>query len=301
VAGNAYLHPLYASSLSEFGEPLKLPRCGGWLLRRQIPGVDATDATGCYPLFACQDWSRLGEDVEGLEELVSLVLVTDTFGDFDLAEVRHHFDDVRVFKSHYVIDLTAPFEQTVSRHHRYYARRALRKLEIERYPRPAELLDEWTALYGLFAERKGLRGIQAFSRAAFAMQLEIPGAVVLGARLGSEIVGAYWYYVDGPVAYAHLGGFAPEAYSVNASYGLMWRAIELLADLGVRWLDIGGAPGMAEQADDGLVWFKKGWTTHTRPAYLATRVLDRRRYEELSRGAGATNGYFPAYRAAALT
>jgi hypothetical protein len=58
---------------------------------------------------------------------------------------------------------------------------------------------------------------------------------------------------------------------------------------------------VAEQPDDGLRRFKKGWSTHTRQTYLATRVLDRRRYEELSRGAGDANGYFPAYRAMAPT
>lgn len=299
--GNAYAHPLYASSLSEFGQPLKLPRCGGWLLRRQIPEADATDATGCYPLFACRDWSRFGEDIERLEDLVSVVLVTDPFGDFDLEDLGRHFDDVRVFKPHYVIDLTAPVERIASGHHRYYARRALRELEIERPARPADLLDEWTALYGVLVERKGLRGIQAFSRDAFAMQLELPGTVMLVARLGGELVGADWYYVNGPVAYGHLAAFTPEGYRVNASYALQWRAIELLAELGVRWLDIGGAPGVAEQSDDGLRRFKKGWSTHTRPTYLATRVLDRRRYDELLRGAGGANGYFPAYRAMELT
>jgi hypothetical protein len=299
--GNAYAHPLYASSLSEFGEPLKLPRCEGWLLRRQIPGADATDATGCYPLFACRDWSRLGEEVERLGDLVSLVLVTDPFGDFDLEDLRRDFDDVRVFKPHYVIDLTVPVERIANRHHRYYARRALRDLEIERQPRPADLLDGWTELYGVLVERKGLRGIHAFSRDVFAMQLEVPGAILLVARLAGELVGADWYYVNGPVAYRHLAASSPEGYQVNASYALQWRAIELLAELGVRWLDIGGAPGVAEQPDDGLLRFKKGWSTHTHPTYLATRVLDRGRYEELSRDAGGANGYFPAYRAMELT
>ena len=299
--GNAYVHPLYASSLSEFGQPLNLTRCGGWLLRREIPGADATDATGCYPLFACQDWSRLGEDVERLEELVSLVLVTDPFGDFDREDLEPHFDDVRFFKAHFAIDLAQPVERVASRHHRYYARRALREVEIEQQPRPADLLDEWTALYGVLVERKGLRGIQAFSRDAFAMQLEVPGAVVLMASLRGELVGADWYYVNGPVAYRHLAASSPEGYRVSASYALQWRAIELLAELGVRWLDIGGAPGLSDQPDDGLRQFKKGWSTHTLPTYLATRVLDRRRYEELSHGAGRTNGYFPAYRAMELT
>jgi hypothetical protein len=115
------------------------------------------------------------------------------------------------------------------------------------------------------------------------------------------LVGADWYYVNGTVAYGHLAAFAPEGYRVNASYALQWRAIELLAELGVRWLDIGGAPGVAEQPDDGLRQFKKGWSTQTLPTYLATRVLDRRRYDELSHAAGGANGYFPAYRAMEVT
>jgi len=302
--GNAYLHPQYARSLSAFGEPLKLPRCGGWLLRREIPGADATDAAGCYPLFACRDWSSLGEDVDALDALegvVSVVLVTDPFGGFTREELEPHFDDVRFFKPHFVIDLTEPVERVASRHHRYYARRALRELEIEEQLRPVDILDEWTGLYAVLVERKGLRGIQAFSRDAFATQLRIPGAVMLVARLDGELVGADWYYVNGSVAYRHLAASSPEGYRVSASYALLWRAIELLAKLGVRWLDIGGAPGLSEQPDDGLRQFKKGWSTDTRPTYLATRVLDHRRYEELSRRAGGTNGYFPAYRAMELT
>jgi hypothetical protein len=298
--GNAYLHPQYAGSLSEFGRPLKLPRCGGWLLRREIPGADATDATGCYPLFACRDWSRLGEDVDALEGMVSIVLVTDPFGRFDREDLVPHFDDVRTFKSHFVVDLARPVEQVASRHHRYYARRALRELDIERQARPGDLLDEWTSLYDVLVERKGLRGIQAFSREAFAKQLALPGAVMLVARLKGEVVGADWYYVDGQVAYGHLAAFAAEGYRANASYALQWRAIELLAALGVRWLDLGGAPGVAEKPDDGLRRFKHGWSTHTLPTYLATRALDRRLYDELSHETGGANGYFPAYRAKEL-
>jgi len=34
-----YLHPLYAQSFTNIGEPLFLPRCKGWLIKRQIPGT----------------------------------------------------------------------------------------------------------------------------------------------------------------------------------------------------------------------------------------------------------------------
>src|SRR5438093_1510186 len=71
-----YMHPRYARSHQEFGSPRELPRCRGWVLERPIPGFAYTDAMGCYPLFACQDWSQLHLDVEDLRnKLVSLVLV----------------------------------------------------------------------------------------------------------------------------------------------------------------------------------------------------------------------------------
>jgi hypothetical protein len=44
---------------------------------------------GCYPLFACQEWSQLNADLEGVAgELVSLALVTDPFGEYDLTDLR---------------------------------------------------------------------------------------------------------------------------------------------------------------------------------------------------------------------
>jgi hypothetical protein len=75
-----YTDPRYALSLQEFGEPLELPRCGGWILVRSIPGTPYKDAMSCYPLFACRDWTKLHEDLEQVgEDLVSLTLVNDPF------------------------------------------------------------------------------------------------------------------------------------------------------------------------------------------------------------------------------
>ncbi len=38
AAMTGYAAPLYAQSLAEFGQPLELSRCGGWLLERPVPG-----------------------------------------------------------------------------------------------------------------------------------------------------------------------------------------------------------------------------------------------------------------------
>ena len=66
-----YLHPMYAQSLIEYGTPLELPFSKGWILKRSIPGTNQFDGMGCYPIFACQDWSafhwspiRLGDIIK---------------------------------------------------------------------------------------------------------------------------------------------------------------------------------------------------------------------------------------------
>src|SRR5262249_23826555 len=92
VAG--YLHPAYAASFLDWGQPLLLPRSGGWLLARSVPGTEDRDAIGCYPIFACPKWEALEADIASLEDgLVAVSLVTDPFGDFDPAMLRRAFPD----------------------------------------------------------------------------------------------------------------------------------------------------------------------------------------------------------------
>src|SRR5213080_2643166 len=100
-----YGNAAYAASLSEFGKPRHLPRCNGWLLERPILGCDSKDAMGCYPLFVCGDWSKLGADLVNIgEDLICLSLVTDPFGEFDVTALRDCFSDVMIpFKEHFVV------------------------------------------------------------------------------------------------------------------------------------------------------------------------------------------------------
>ena len=68
MAKQGYLHDEYAQSLQEFGSPYLLSGCQGWILQRGIPKTPYQDAMGCYPLFACQDWSRLPDSLKILEK-----------------------------------------------------------------------------------------------------------------------------------------------------------------------------------------------------------------------------------------
>ena len=178
-----YLHPDYAQSLVEFGTPRLLSRCYGWILERQIPEFPCHDAMGCYPLFTCQDWSLLYTDLESIgNDLISLALVTDPFGDYDSAYLQHCFKDVVVpFKEHYIVDLQRPLNEMGGKRRRKHARQALKKIRVEACQQPAQFGETWSSLYANLIERHQIIGIRAFSKAGFARQLSIPGTVVLQA------------------------------------------------------------------------------------------------------------------------
>ncbi|HZN04818.1 MAG TPA: GNAT family N-acetyltransferase [Candidatus Polarisedimenticolia bacterium] len=294
----AYAHPGYAASLSEFGTPRALPGSGGFLLERAIPGTSDRDAMGCYPLFSCLDWSRLGDDLAALEgTLVSVAAVVDPFGLDDEERLRACFRDrVVPFKEHFIADLDRHDLASLSRHHRYYARRALARSDVEVCVDPPQHLDEWLALYATLCARHDLRGIQAFSRTAFEQQLRVPGIVLLRARSDGETIGAHLWYVQGEVAYSHLAAASPRGYEAMVFYALYWRACEHFRGR-VRVVDFGAGAGLAAGADDGLTRFKRGWANGTRMAYFCGRILDRERYAKILAGGRAEERYFPAYRA----
>jgi len=289
-----YMHPLYAESLAEFGIPRLLPRSGGWILVRQIQGSSHSDAMGPYPLFACVDWSQLHSDLENLENLVSLSLVADPFGGYDLAYLRRCFDVVIPFKEHFVIDVSQPVDRIVSKSHRATARRALRKVNVEWCPDPTLFLDEWMGLFAFLVKRHKITGIRAFTRTAFAKQLRTPGMVLFRAVSGGITVGLDSWYVQGQVAYGHLAAYSPLGYELSVSYALKWYIIHYFADK-VRWIDLAGGAGVGTSAEDGLTKFKRGWATGTRPVYICGRILDHQKYSELVKGIPPSD-YFPAYR-----
>jgi hypothetical protein len=299
---SGYASRQYAQALADWGVPRHLPRCDGWLLERPIAGTDGwRDAMGPYPLFACRDWSSLEEDLLELRDLVSVTLVTEPFAEASEIGLRKTFDHVAVFKPHLVVELGPAWSSSVSKHHRYEARRALRSLAVERVVNPVEHLDEWDSLYASLAARHGLTGLKRFSRGSFAAQLKVPGIVMFVAREGKAVVGAHLWYLNGETGYSHLQAASERGYELCAAYALYWTAFqELQGDVEV--VDIGAGAGTGG-ADTGLDRFKLGWTDAPPiPVHLCGRTIDGRRYASLVDGGtdGATR-YFPAYRARELT
>lgn len=292
-----YADSLYAASLAEFGTVRELPLCKGWLLERSIGALPDRDGTGCYPLFSCRDWSRLGEDIVAVgEDLLTVALVPDPMGGASRAHLEGCFDFVRPFKDHYVTALKNPIDGIASAHHRRYARRALRDLDIERCETPVVYLDEWNELYDQLRETHRLSGIRAFSRAAFHQQLLIPGLVMFRASRHGRTAGLHLWLQQADVAYGHLGVTNDLGYRYAAAYGLYWFALEWFSTR-VAWLHLGGSAGVGRAERDGLAAFKHGWATETRTAYLCGRCFDAERYVEITKARGLEPGnFFPAYR-----
>lgn len=294
-----YHHPSYCAALREFGTPTALVRSGGWVLRRPIPGSRDLDATGCYPLFSCSNWPGLEEDLDAISsELVCVVLIADPFGAHDLALLRSLFPDlVRPFKEHYVADLNQPRASLGSAHHRYYARWSSRRVRVAPENRPGDRLEEWTALYAELVRRRSVRGIARFSPGSFESQLRVPGLTMFRAVELGVPVGAQLWLTNGPVAYSHLMALSDRGYRTRAAYALIDAALTHFSGR-VRWLDLGGAAGLSDRAEDGLAFFKKGWATETRTAYLCGRIFDHDRYAALVKQTGTQgSNFFPAYRA----
>jgi len=293
-----YLHPLYLESLSEWGSPRKLPRSGGWILERQIPESSYRDAMGCYPMFFCQDWSQLYVDLEEIgDELVSLALVTDPFGDYDEAYLKRCFKDVVIpFKKHYIVNLNFPINEIGNARHRKHARRALKAVQVQVCEDPIQFIETWSKLYEQLIVRHNIEGIRAFSKTAFAKQLSIPGTIMLQAVYQGVTVGAQLYFMQGEVVHCHLGASSQAGYEVGASYALDWFSIEYFATK-ARWLDLGGGVGIASEGMDGLSQYKQGWSTDTRTIFFCGRIFSLAKFSAIMEAKHlAANDYFPAYR-----
>lgn len=296
MLGKGFHDPLYAAGFAEFGTLCELPNAEGWLLKRMIRDTGLIDAVGLYPLFSCGNWQALENDLEAVGAgLVSVTAVCDPFGDYDDSLLERCFDFAKPYKDHFVADLDLPLEQLVSRSYRSSARWSLRRIQTEMCERPIDYLDEWVDLYDLAIKRHDIRGMRAFSRAAFEMQLQAPGLVMCRASREGRTVGLSVALISGEVAHGHLVSVNEEGYAMRASSAIMWTLMEHLKGR-IRWLNLGGVPDAEQDKTNGLEKFKLGWSSERRCSYLCGRIFDHTAYEQLSESQNRS-AFFPIYRA----
>lgn len=293
-----YRGPAYPHALVHVGRPVPLERSRGWCLLRSIEGTDACDASGPYPFTVCEDWSRVAEDVAALSTTaVSLTLVTDPLADVSQPALAAAFPDLCIpYKRHYV---ARPGTEPADDHHRRNVRAGLRNTVVDVEDEAEGWLPDWLRLYDHLVERHAIEGVARFSAESFARQFRVPGMLVARATVAGDVVGMTLWAVDGARAYYHLGAYDDRGYRARASYAMFSRVFDMLAARGVREIGLGAGAG-AQASSAGLERFKRGWAAETRQVYLCGRILDPAAYDAAcrSRGRLATEGFFPAYRAA---
>jgi hypothetical protein len=290
-----YGHPSYIQSLSEFGTPIELPSAAAWLLVRAVPGSDQADAIGAYPFFVCADYGQLGAELSRLTDLVSVGVVPDPFSVGATSALSAAFGHVIPFKTQYIADLEIAFSRYVHRHHRRYASRGLANFDIERAATPGSHGAEWAQMYQNLIVRHRISGLRAFSPYALGKQLEVPGCRYFRAVRDGVVQGALVCYIDRGVAYAHLISTTATGQELFAQYALYWAAIEHCRDH-ARWFALGSVPGVSDDGNGGLSFFKAGWATATCQGYFCGHASDPERYEALCAISGRAGAGFPAYR-----
>ncbi|MDF7826772.1 GNAT family N-acetyltransferase [Pontiellaceae bacterium B12227] len=294
---DGYASGAYAESLSEFGELIQLPRSGGYLLKRRIAGTTDYDVMGSYPLFCCQDWDGVPDDLDELpEDIVSVSLVADPYGSYTLDSLRKSFDVVNPFKEHFIVDLSRPIEEIGSRGHVKQARKALKKVRVEVCKDPAGFSRDWNKLYNQLRLRHKISGIRAFSERAFVQQLSMPEVVVHQAFFEGEVIGAQIFYIQDDVVHCHLGAVNDIGYKMAAFYALDLYSFQFFSGA-ARKLDLGGGVGFSGTGEDGLSRYKRGWSSETKPVTFCGRITNPSRYAELTAARQLKDThYFPAYR-----
>ena len=296
-----YGHPLYAASFRNNTQAVELEQSGGWILKRKINASGQSDASGCYPLFCCRDWSVIKHDLKKLEGgILTLAVVTDPFGDYIPQDLQKTFNHTATpYKAHFVIDLSQDPETYINRHHQRNIRKAQKSIQVETCEQPEQHAKTWVQLYAQLVHRHDIRGPAAFSPQTLTAQLAVPGIYMFRAMEGQTIIGMMLWYIRGGVAYYHLAAYTERGYELKASFALFDNAIKYFSALGLHWINLGAGAGIRGDAADGLTRFKKGWSTGTRMAYFCGHVFDQDKYSALLQERGIKESdFFPAYRGA---
>lgn len=288
----------YARTLAHAGDPWPVAAWGTSVLLRPIPNAPgALDAMGPYPVCSLVSGADIPAGLAALRSAraVSVVLVADPLAGVGPAALSRHFPLCRPFKTHYLVDRDAG-PVTLSKHHRDRIRRGERWAAARLVPFEQPVWrDTWCRLYAELIARHALTGVHAFPAAAFdTLAVLPPGTLVAFAAEtpDGDVLAMQLWIRCGDRAYSHLTATSQAGYRVGATYVVYATAIKHFADC--RVLDLGGGAGTADDLEDTLATFKRGFANASTVAHLCGAVLDDAAYRRLAHG--CETAYFPAYR-----
>lgn len=294
------LHPYatlaYARTLAHVGRPIYVPAWQSHVIARDWKS-GAVDAIGPYPLACLAYDSDVASGLDQLRNagLISIILVVDGLFGPSIDQLRQVFTFSRPFKTHYLVDAAAG-AYSPSKHHRYEIRRAARRDVRVRVVPFLDILDPWTGLYDELISHHHITGVQCFSRESFEALAHCEGVSAVAAYVGTELLSCHVWIQHNGYVWSHLAASTALGYATGAAYAVYDHSIRNFAG---NLVNLGGAAGIGDAADDGLARFKAGFANRTQVSYLLGSVLDPSAYERLcaERGSIRADDYFPAYRA----
>ena len=287
----------YARSLSYLGPAIYLAASQSWLIRRPIPNTPYFDAMGCYPLWCCDQWSKLDEDLSQLNDIVSVVGIASPLASHTVLK-KVFSDCCKVYKNAYLANAHTAWIETVTAHHRRNIKRAYQHCHVDIVDALAHV-DTWMLLYRHLIKRHQINGVARFTKAAFIQQLRLPGLTAMAAYVNREIVGMVLWIRHGHMIYYHLGAYNERGYQHLAGFALFAFAFDYFANVvGIEQIYLGAGTHTIDPSRDGLARFKCGWSTHTQPIYLCGKILQADIYQQLihDQTSPTFGDFFPMYR-----
>ncbi|MBS1189579.1 MAG: hypothetical protein H6R10_1371 [Rhodocyclaceae bacterium] len=291
-----YATQAYARSLSHIGAALMVPEWNTAVLTRKIDAVQR-DACGPYPITILPPDADLAGGINRLlqqTDLVSVTIVIDEYHHPSFATLGRHFDVVRPFKTHYVVDRSIG-PASPSRHHRYEISRALKRLKVDVFPLK-QRLEEWITLYNQLIERHRLQAVHRFPRHYHETLAALSELTAVGAFVDDRLISAHLWIEKSGYVFSHLAASSEEGYALRAAYAVNDFSIQLFNSANI--INLGGAAGRENDPKDGLARFKAGFSNAMVKSYICGKILDLKAYNRLSAAMSPIeSSFFPAYRA----
>jgi hypothetical protein len=247
---------------------------------------------GAYPMAVIDPAADLEAGLAALADLglVSLVLAPDPLASPPPERFAAAFGLCRPFKTHNLIEVSAGAAFT--KHHRDRVRRGARRCRVERVALRDHLAD-WNDLYAGLVDRKAIRGAADFAPAYFERLADAPQLAAFAAFVDDAPAAMTLWFEHAGVVYNHLTASNALGYANGANFALYAAAIDHFA--GASVVNLGGGAGLADDPDDGLAAFKRGFANSQTQALICGAVLDPEAYANLCAGRAPT-AFFPAYR-----
>ena len=116
-------------------------------------------------------------------------------------------------------------------------------------------------------------GIQNFSPTYFHRLADVDYLTTIAAFDRDKLVAMTLWLEHKNAVYYHLGASNWKGYAHSASYACFDYAIRHFREC--QYINFGGVAGAADSLEDGLAYFKRGFSNAIAPTYLCGSVLSR--------------------------